>query len=168
MKYKCNACKEIFTHPAKLVESYVNVKEDIERLYSMTTTDEKVPLHQDWEDVHTLARALKHRIIDGDVETYCCPFCHEKSFSEWIEPEADITSVLSCDLSAVDGFLKQGYIVKELYAKTATLVKREVPKKEQPDPDDNQAITESNDVTDPFVQQARAYYAKMHPEVKTE
>jgi hypothetical protein len=96
-----------------------------------------------------------------------CPECDSIYLTEYVEPEADITSVLSCDLGAVDGFLKQGYIVKELYAKTTTLIKREV-KKEQPDPDDNQAITESNDVTDPFVLQARAYYAKLHPEVKTE
>jgi hypothetical protein len=134
-KYQCNG-GHIFTHPAKeilVVDTTVSSVKELSVFPSKT------------------------------LETYTCPICRTHVFDEYLVPEADITSVLSCDLGAVDGFLKQGYIVKELYAKTATLIKREV-KKEQPDPDDNQAITESNDVTDPFVQQARAYYAKMHPE----
>jgi hypothetical protein len=96
--------------------------------------------------------------VKESIEVSVCPFCLSKSFTEYIEPEADITSVLSCELGAVDGFLKQGYIVKELYAKTATLVKREVPKKENADPDVD-VETESE-----FVTNAREYYKKLHPE----
>jgi hypothetical protein len=67
---------------------------------------------------------------------------HRISFE--IKQVPNITSVLSCDLDEVDTFLKQGYIVKELYAKTATLVKREVPHKEQPDPDSIEVILDAN------------------------
>jgi hypothetical protein len=146
MKYTCDK-GHIFIHPAIVTDYNAYTKESIAREHI--------------------------GFPSSTITVHVCPVCAKTSnnanvaLTEFVEPEADITSVLSCDLGAVDGFLKQGYIVKELYAKTATLIKREV-KKEQPDPDDNQAITESNDVTDPFVLQARAYYAKLHPEVKTE
>lgn len=60
------------------------------------------------------------------VETKHCPFCMTANYEEYTEAQPDITSVKSVDLSQVDDYLKLGYTVKELYAKTATLVKLEV------------------------------------------
>lgn len=62
------------------------------------------------------------------AEFYCCPHCNDENttFEEYVKPEPEITSVRSVDLSQVDDYLKQGYVVRELYAKTATLVKMEV------------------------------------------
>lgn len=62
------------------------------------------------------------------IEIQVCPFCYSKTFTEYIEPEADIISVKSVPLEEVDAHLQEGYKVRELYAKTATLVKSEAPK----------------------------------------
>jgi hypothetical protein len=54
-------------------------------------------------------------------ETHVCPYCQSLDLDEHVEPEAAITSVKSVDLADVDEWLKKGYVVHELYAKTATL-----------------------------------------------
>ena len=63
------------------------------------------------------------------VEYSVCPHCRDKNYQE-IPPvelfEEFIVSVKSVDLADVDNWLQQGYIVKELYAKTATLIKKAV------------------------------------------
>jgi len=102
MKYQCQSCKKQFTHPAKQVKS------------------------SDAEN-HTLAIAAGtvFSVIDY-TEFHVCPFCNSLEFSEYIEPQYEISSVKSVDLAAVDECLKQGYVVRELYAKTATLVKLEI------------------------------------------
>lgn len=64
------------------------------------------------------------------VESYVCPFCQSLEYSEFVEPKPEITSVISVDLADVDVKLKEGYVVESLYAKTATLVRREVSKNE--------------------------------------
>ena len=69
---------------------------------------------------------LTHENIDGtsdDVIIYSL---------ELQEPEVEskIVSVKSVDLNEVDGWLNQGYEVKDLYAKNATLIKKEIPKDE--------------------------------------
>ena len=152
MLYQCQnaSCLHTFTHPAKLVESYVNVKEDIDRLYSMTITNESVPLHKEWTDVHLLASSLRHRIIEGDVETFVCPFCRSNDFSEYVDLEADIVSVKSVDLNEVDTYLKDGYVVEAMFAKTATIKKLAV--KETP-----------QQAEDKFTEDAKIYYSKLHP-----
>ena len=81
------------------------------------------------------------------IENHVCPHCHTLNISE--APEDTITSVKSVDLSEVDGYLKEGYVVKELYSKTATLVKLAVPRIEQPDPDCNEAVIEANETVNP-------------------
>lgn len=62
------------------------------------------------------------------VETKTCPYCIAENthIDEYVEPQESVTSVKSVDLAQVDDYLKQGYVVRELYAKTATLVKLEV------------------------------------------
>jgi hypothetical protein len=61
------------------------------------------------------------------IETHVCPFCVQKgienlNFDEFVEPEADITSVKSVALEDVDTWLAKGYKVHELYSKSAALV----------------------------------------------
>jgi hypothetical protein len=68
-----------------------------------------------------------YKTLDVSLETQVCPFCHSKTFTEYVEPEADIVSVKSVPLEEVDGWLLQGYVVRELYAKTATLVLKSKP-----------------------------------------
>jgi hypothetical protein len=59
------------------------------------------------------------------IENKICPFCTDANgnLSEFVDVEADITSVKSVDIAQVDEYLKLDYKVKELYAKTATLIK---------------------------------------------
>jgi hypothetical protein len=57
------------------------------------------------------------------LEIKVCPYCENETFTEYIEPQADIVSVKSVPLEEVDNWLTQGYKVKELYAKACTLVK---------------------------------------------
>lgn len=59
------------------------------------------------------------------IEMQVCPVCESHIYTEFVEAEPEITSVKSVDLSQVDDYLKLGYVVRELYAKTATLVKTE-------------------------------------------
>lgn len=56
-------------------------------------------------------------------ETHVCPYCNSLNLAVYEEPLPEVTSVLSVPLEEVDGKLKEGYMVKELYAKTATLIK---------------------------------------------
>lgn len=63
--------------------------------------------------------------LEPKIEIHACPYCQSLDLSEVIEPQEDITSVKSVPLEDVDAWLKEGYKVRELYAKTATLVKLE-------------------------------------------
>ena len=67
--------------------------------------------------------------IDGDktltLEHPVCPICVSRIYAEYVLDKKRITSVVSVDLSEVDSKLKEGYEVDNLYAKTATLVKRD-------------------------------------------
>ncbi len=56
------------------------------------------------------------------IERHVCPHCGSLEFAEVSDNEV-IISVKSVTIEEVDECLKQGYIVKELYAKTATLIK---------------------------------------------
>jgi len=60
------------------------------------------------------------------VEFCVCPFCFGKEYTEASVVEESIISVKSVDLVDVDQWLAQGYQVRELYAKSATLVKKGV------------------------------------------
>lgn len=67
---------------------------------------------------------------NGVVERHVCPHCLSIKFEETPEQLGKIVSVKSVDLAQVDEMIVQGYEVKELYAKTATLIKKEVSKQE--------------------------------------
>jgi len=79
--------------------------------------------------LHPAKRADKDIMKDtGDersVEYHVCPFCKSLNLLDHVEVEPAITSVKSVDLAEVDGLLKEGYVVHELYAKNAVLVKKE-------------------------------------------
>jgi len=66
--------------------------------------------------------------VINSLEVSVCPYCKSLDIEDHVEVEPAITSVKSVDLAEVDGFLKEGYVVHELYAKTATIIKKEVPK----------------------------------------
>ena len=57
------------------------------------------------------------------TEVMLCPEgnCNSRHIEEYKEPEPEISSVVSVDLAQVDSYLAKGYVVHELYAKTATL-----------------------------------------------
>ena len=61
----------------------------------------------------------------SSVEVPVCPICETRTYTEYVLDKKRIVSVVSVDLSEVDAKLKEGYEVDSLYAKTATLVKRE-------------------------------------------
>ena len=90
------------------------------------------------------------------IETYVCPECQSIHFTEYVEPEATITSVKSVDLAQVDDYLQQGYVVRELYAKTATLVKLAAAKVEQPDPDSAEAFLDEDKTIAEYTRVAQA------------
>ena len=73
--------------------------------------------------------ALSSRDESDSIEVPVCPICETRIYlvldSEYVLDKKRITSVLSVDLSEVDSKLKEGYEVDNLYAKTATLVKRD-------------------------------------------
>jgi hypothetical protein len=101
MKYQCvdPKCKAIFSHPAKQTKLTMTLSIDLK--------DEE-------------AMKMQTQNTEG-IETHVCPICHGLFFTEYDEPKPEISSVISVDLSQVDGYLAKGYVVHELYAKTATL-----------------------------------------------
>lgn len=63
--------------------------------------------------------------ITKSAEYHVCPYCQSLNIDEQVEPQPEIKSVISVPIEEVDVKLKEGYVVRELYAKTATLVKLE-------------------------------------------
>ncbi len=102
-KYVCDKCQKKFVHPAKIVDTTPSYTAP-----NMTTSALPVVSNQ---------KSLEYTV---------CPFCQALEYSEFVDPQPEITSVVSVDLADVDAKLQEGYIVESLYAKTATLVKREV------------------------------------------
>lgn len=69
----------------------------------------------------------EHAVYPTNIRTvHICPFCRSLNFEEYAEPVVvvQISSVKSVELDKVDEWIGQGYEVKELYAKTATMVKK--------------------------------------------
>jgi len=104
MKFQClnPECKATFLHTAKTTEY----------LYSGDMSKDFI--HP--ED-HVLLKMIEKPI---------CPYCHGLTFEEYVEPiiQDKIVSVKSVELDKVDEWISQGYEVKELYAKTATMIKK--------------------------------------------
>ena len=107
MKLQClnPECKATFVHTAKTTEY----------LYS-----------------GDLGKELIHpedQVLLKMIEKSICPYCHGLTFEEYVEPviQEKIVSVKSVELDKVDEMIGQGYEVKELYAKTCTMIKKEIP-----------------------------------------
>lgn len=96
MKFVCLNCKKTFIYCAKVTD------------YNPTTKD-GVP--------------IQNMIPSSTIEAHVCPYCKSLNVDEYVEPQPNITSVISISIEEVDTKLKEGYVVRELYAKTATLVK---------------------------------------------
>lgn len=73
--------------------------------------------------VHAAKKITPYREKET-LESFICPHCGTLKYREYKQQDV-VTSVISVDLSEVDVRLKEGYVVESLYAKTATLVKRE-------------------------------------------
>jgi hypothetical protein len=70
--------------------------------------------------------SLNEKIPSGSIEKHVCPYCYSLNLKEHVEPvlAESIVSVKSVELDKVDEMILQGYEVKELYAKTATMIKK--------------------------------------------
>ena len=81
------------------------------------------------EDDHIFEHTAKLHCRSLDetsaVEVPVCPICETRIYSEYVLDKKQIVSVVSVELSEVDTKLKEGYEVDNLYAKTATLVKKD-------------------------------------------
>ncbi len=106
MKYQC-VCGKTFIHPAK------------KTLYDYGEPDRDITAST---GTSTFA---SESLLAEMTETHVCPFCQSLEYTEFAEPQPEITSVVNVDLADVDAKLKEGYVVESLYAKTATLVRRE-------------------------------------------
>ena len=101
MKLQCLECKKTFLYASKKIE----------------------PISP--EDKHLLVKVGDLVSVGSTIESHVCPYCQSLNIDEYFEPQANIASVKSVDLSEVDSLLKEGYVVHELYAKNAVLVKKE-------------------------------------------
>jgi len=111
MKFECSDCKKTFLYPAKRIDIDPEFTKRIAELKS-------------GQFLSRLSTASGYEPI---VETHVCPYCHSLNFQEQIEAVAanKIVSVRSVELEKVDEWIAQGYEVKELYAKSATVIKKE-------------------------------------------
>lgn len=107
MKLRClnPSCAKTFLYAAKLVT-----------VRNTTTT-----IEQDY--LGTSASSIKIPETTTQ-EFHVCPYCNNVNIDEFVEPQQEITSVKSVNLEDVDEWLGKGYVVRELYAKTATLIKK--------------------------------------------
>jgi len=97
MKFQCKnpECKKTFLYTGKLIANDVSI--------GMNT-----------------APVIK------SFETHVCPYCHGLDFEEVIETVSieKIASLKSVSIEEVDALLKEGYEVREVYAKNAILQKK--------------------------------------------
>jgi hypothetical protein len=67
--------------------------------------------------------------IINSVETHSCPFCHSLEIAEVEKTQPAIESIIKVSYEEADAKLKEGYEVKDTYASTVTLIKKEKEKK---------------------------------------
>ena len=108
MKFVCLDCKKTFIYPATLTEQLPQS--------TVSQVDSVVP---------------DHSVYPTNIRTvHVCPYCRSLNIDEFVESHPTIVSVKSVELDKVDEWISQGYQVKELYAKMATMVKKEAEKNE--------------------------------------
>jgi hypothetical protein len=106
-RYVCAKCNEVFTHTAKQIytetpQTYLDFRED---------------------NKTSCTNPAKQVTLTTTVETSVCPFCHNIKFTEFIEPIEELEDVISVEYVNVGAKIAEGYKVKEIYAKSCTLVK---------------------------------------------
>jgi len=112
MKYQClnPDCKKSFIKTAKKSSITVTVLFKDDKPESETSNDNSI-------STKTATEGFEKRV---------CPYCESVDIDDLVEVQTEISSVKSVPLAEVDDLLKEGYVVESLYAKTATLVKREI------------------------------------------
>ena len=63
------------------------------------------------------------------IESHVCPFCSSLEITEVEKTQPTIESIISVKICEADALIKQGYEVKDTYASTVTLIKKEKEKK---------------------------------------
>lgn len=76
----------------------------------------------DCKKTFVYAATLATDDLKGVIERHVCPYCLGINIDEYVEAKPEIASVISIPIEEVDAKLKEGYIVRDLYAKTCTLV----------------------------------------------
>ena len=108
MKFQCLDCKKTFVYATKKTEhSPILTVNSTNFLYDATANATNMPISQE----------------PTSIETHVCPHCHSLNIDEVPPVKEQIASVKSVDLANVDEYLKEGYVVHALYAKTAVLTK---------------------------------------------
>jgi len=80
------------------------------------------------------AKIVEVKTDKETLETFVCPHCLSPIYEEVPQDpdlKSSIVSVKSVELDDVDLWLSMGYEVKELYAKTATLIKHGPPPQQE-------------------------------------
>jgi hypothetical protein len=120
LKYICEN-GHTFTHPAKKITPMFPA----ELITHLNTLLEAVPDDKDLLVLAQLFVEMKKVFSEGSFETFVCPYtdCHNVKFSEFIEPIEELEDVISVEYVNVGAKIAEGYKVKEIYAKSVTLVK---------------------------------------------
>lgn len=109
MNYIC-VNKHHFVHPAKLMIYFP----------SETTAMENLPPRVGLRSWNTSPQRTR--------ESSCCPFCESLEYSEFVEPQPEVTNIYVHDLTsganeALDQKLQEGYVIVGRYAKQYVLEK---------------------------------------------
>lgn len=104
-KFECSSCGKVFLYPAKITSLMV---------------------HDPEKPGEYLAVPTDTTGFEPTVERHVCPYCSSLDIKEHQEPlqVEKIVSGKSVELEKVDEWIGKGYEVKELYAKTATMIKK--------------------------------------------
>jgi DNA-directed RNA polymerase subunit RPC12/RpoP len=71
-------------------------------------------LESPWVELHS---------TQTQTTTKRCPYCNSLDVSEFVEPIEELEDVISVEYVNVGAKIAEGYKVKEIYAKSVTLVK---------------------------------------------
>jgi hypothetical protein len=70
-----------------------------------------------------LAEFLASTTQNKTIETHVCPACNDWKLEELVIPEVELEDVISVEYVNVGAKIAEGYKVKEIYAKSCTLIK---------------------------------------------
>lgn len=105
---QCLACKCTFLYAAKRT------------LYDLNNLPYKIAAEQVY--IHPA-----DNVIVAKTDISVCPYCFSREIAEYTMP---LESIRSIDINEADALLKEGYVLKDAFAKTVTLIKPKEAKKE--------------------------------------